>query len=145
METHEECSSSASRFPLNCLASCALFPLLIPQLHQSPIGIVPGDQEAVHPKRNSRDIKNWSEREFWADAQGVGGRLSPLICDILHFRYWDISNIKIFEATRALSCWVLAILLHVIGLETQAKESTQGKVLAPGNVYDSSAPSSIDS
>lgn len=38
----------------------------------------------------------------------------------------QVSNVKIFEATRAPSCEVLATLLHVIDVATQVKDTPEG-------------------
>lgn len=46
----------------------------------------------------------------------------------------QVSNVKTFEAARALSCCVLPIL-RVVGLETRAKDNARGSMLASGNVY----------
>lgn len=63
---------------------CMLSFLFMTQLHQSPLGVAFGDQEAAHPSEKNRGIKNWDENPGWTDAHGLWAE--PTGWDILHFR-----------------------------------------------------------
>lgn len=58
---------------------------MMPEWHQRPTGLALGGQEVARPGNKWRGSEE-SGGEFWAGAPGVGSRLSPPTCDILHFR-----------------------------------------------------------